>query len=547
MRRTFPMVAVAVTVLAAVATLSPAVATPSVAAAGGRDPQGTVSTAPPYRSSVRITAHSAVVQAIAASTIIARATPWTNANVPYNQDAYVDGYRTDCSGFVSMAWGLTDGYGDPVSLTTQTLPGVATPIPYSQLLPGDALVYNSTADPVDGSHAVLFGGWTDPSEQYYYAYEEAGGEGAIVSIVPMPYWPGVMDGTGQWIAYRYGGYQADLPAIPAVPPASPYAPSSIWSAGSTATTASVAWNPSVSATSYLVLRNGAVIASTAATSFTDSGLAPSETYVYQVEAVNGHGPSPASGAVAIETQSGAVAIVAPGNGGYWIGASDGGVFTYGNLQFYGSMGGRPLNQPVVGMAATPDGKGYWLVAADGGIFSFGDAHFYGSTGNLRLNQPVVGMASTADGKGYWLVAADGGIFSFGDAHFYGSMGNVRLNQPVVGMAATPDGGGYWMGAADGGIFSFGDAQFHGSMVGHTSAPVASMAAARNPGGAQGYYLMGSDGAVYTADATYRGGLFGRGYHDLRAIGVAPGGYLLVHLGTVNGVWSVAGFGVSSDP
>ena len=32
------------------------------------------------------------------------------------------------------------------------------------------------------------------------------------------------------------------------------------------------------------------------------------------------------------------------------------------------------------MAATPDGKGYWLVASDGGIFAFGDAPFYGSTG-----------------------------------------------------------------------------------------------------------------------------------------------------------------------
>ena len=39
-----------------------------------------------------------------------------------------------------------------------------------------------------------------------------------------------------------------------------------------------------------------------------------------------------------------------------------------------------LNQPIVGMAATPDGGGYWLVASDGGIFTFGDAAFYGSTG-----------------------------------------------------------------------------------------------------------------------------------------------------------------------
>ena len=52
------------------------------------------------------------------------------------------------------------------------------------------------------------------------------------------------------------------------------------------------------------------------------------------------------------------------------------------------------------MAPTPDGKGYWLVASDGGIFSFGDAGFFGSTGGLHLNEPIVGMAPTPDGRGY---------------------------------------------------------------------------------------------------------------------------------------------------
>ena len=87
------------------------------------------------------------------------------------------------------------------------------------------------------------------------------------------------------------------------------------------------------------------------------------------------------------------------------------MFTFGNAPFWGSTGGIALNQPVVGMAATPDGGGYWLVAADGGIFTYGDARFWGSTGSIRLNKPIVGMAATADGNGYWLVASDGGIFS----------------------------------------------------------------------------------------------------------------------------------------
>ncbi len=107
--------------------------------------------------------------------------------------------------------------------------------------------------------------------------------------------------------------------------------------------------------------------------------------------------------------------------------------------------GIHLNQPIVGMAATPDGGGYWLVASDGGIFTFGDAGFFGSTGALRLNQPIVGMAATPDGGGYWLVASDGGIFTFGDAGFFGSTGAIHLNQPIVGMAATPTGTatGWW--------------------------------------------------------------------------------------------------------
>ena len=60
------------------------------------------------------------------------------------------------------------------------------------------------------------------------------------------------------------------------------------------------------------------------------------------------------------------------------------------------------------------------MASDGGIFSFGDAQFYGSTGDIHLNQPIVGMAATPDGGGYWLVASDGGIFAYGDAAFSGS-------------------------------------------------------------------------------------------------------------------------------
>jgi hypothetical protein len=152
-------------------------------------------------------------------------------------------------------------------------------------------------------------------------------------------------------------------------------------------------------------------------------------------------------------------------GGYWLVAANGSVVGFGAPSF-GSMAGKPLNQPVVAMAATWDGGGYWLAARDGGVFSFGDARYHGSTGAIRLNQPIVGMAADQVTGGYWMVAADGGAFSF-DAPFLGSMGDARLDQPIVGMGVTTTGSGYWMVGSDGGIFSFGDALFHGSTGGVT--------------------------------------------------------------------------------
>ena len=167
-------------------------------------------------------------------------------------------------------------------------------------------------------------------------------------------------------------------------------------------------------------------------------------------------------------------------GQYWLVGSDGGVFALGGAPFYGSMGGRTLNAPIVGIATTPVGDGYWLVASDGGIFAFGGAAFLGSMGGSPLNSPIVGMAAGGNGVGYYLVAADGGVFAFGGASFYGSMGGSPLNSPIVGVAPTGSvvstagtvvGSGYFLVGEDGGNLRVGNAQFTGSFVGASSAPV----------------------------------------------------------------------------
>ena len=95
-----------------------------------------------------------------------------------------------------------------------------------------------------------------------------------------------------------------------------------------------------------------------------------------------------------------------------------------------------LNQPIVGMAATPSGNGYWLVASDGGIFSFGDAGFHGSTGAMTLNQPITSLIQTR--LGYDLVAKDGGVFNF-NSPFVGSGASSELYGSVVDAASRVGG------------------------------------------------------------------------------------------------------------
>jgi hypothetical protein len=91
-----------------------------------------------------------------------------------------------------------------------------------------------------------------------------------------------------------------------------------------------------------------------------------------------------------------------------------------------------LNRPIVGISPTPDNQGYWLVASDGGVFAF-NAPFRGSMGRVRLNRPVNGLV--AFGDGYLMVASDGGIFDFSNQPFFGSLGGVTLPAPIIGVTA----------------------------------------------------------------------------------------------------------------
>ena len=189
--------------------------------------------------------------------------------------------------------------------------------------------------------------------------------------------------------------------------------------------------------------------------------------------------------------------------GDWLVGSDGGVFTFGFAQFYGSTGAIRLQRPIVGITPTANDRGYWLVASDGGVFSFGNAGFYGSIPGLgigpagssdakRLNAPIVGMVPSADGRGYCMVAADGGVFTFGDARFAGSCpGLGGCGAPAVAVMPDQTGNGYWLVTSTGSVFAFGDARIHGS-PGPQAAPVVATVATTDGGG---YLILLSNGTV----------------------------------------------------
>jgi hypothetical protein len=83
-----------------------------------------------------------------------------------------------------------------------------------------------------------------------------------------------------------------------------------------------------------------------------------------------------------------------------------------------------------------------MVARDGGIFSFGDVPFYGSLPSRGVRATnAVGMAPSPSGKGYWIARADGSVYAFGDAQDFGYYTPSPCD-PVAGIFANPKVQGY---------------------------------------------------------------------------------------------------------
>ncbi|WP_197084700.1 hypothetical protein, partial [Saccharothrix sp. ST-888] len=158
-------------------------------------------------------------QPISRADVIARAQSWVAENVPYSQSVYyTDGngtYRTDCSGFISMAWNLPSSGADNWGATTWTLPDFATRLgSLDELQAGDMI------DKTD-QHVVLFKQWADAAHSAAVVLELARpGTKARQSTYTRAYL-----NANDFLPFRYDRI-LDAPTPPAPPPAAPHG--SLW-------------------------------------------------------------------------------------------------------------------------------------------------------------------------------------------------------------------------------------------------------------------------------------------------------------------------------
>ncbi len=142
---------------------------------------------------------SAQLEAAARQKVIDRAAKWMNGYkggvVPYSMSRWIKSgtiyssyqsgsWRTDCSGYASMALQIPSSYGGPnteaLATTTYTtkLSGI------SQLRKGDLIIDPRTSDG-DFRHVVIFQKWKDASNKSlgYWAYEQRGTYGTTHRVL----------------------------------------------------------------------------------------------------------------------------------------------------------------------------------------------------------------------------------------------------------------------------------------------------------------------------------------------------------------------------
>ena len=164
-------------------TTAPTATIPGTNDKGGAG-QGQVTTSTAQEAPASNVSPLLSASSITRSEVISRANGWVNKGLVYNWNTTYNGYRTDCSGYASMAWKLAT----PGLDTTSFVPtGVASWLgSKNDLKPGDALLNDAAGA---SGHIVIFDQWADSSHNSYVGYEFTG-TGVHHRTIPYPYFSG---------------------------------------------------------------------------------------------------------------------------------------------------------------------------------------------------------------------------------------------------------------------------------------------------------------------------------------------------------------------
>ena len=174
----------------------------------------------------------------------------------------------------------------------------------------------------------------------------------------------------------------------------------------------------------------------------------------------------------------------PSGHGYWVCASDGRVFEFGDAVQHGNLVQQGIDDTVCGFAVRPQGDGYWLLGTEGDVYRFGNALYHGdliTVGGLTQGAVPSAIEAVADGNGYRCVTSAGGVFDYGSAPYYTllpgndindpqkwiypagipqtfdppSLLDVRLNAPITGIRRMTTEPGFYTLGSDGSVFVYG--------------------------------------------------------------------------------------------
>lgn len=111
-----------------------------------------------------------------------------------------------------------------------------------------------------------------------------------------------------------------------------------------------------------------------------------------------------------------------------------------------SLGGQVLPYPIVKILRDYTGNGYWLIASNGEVYPFGDAPNCGSLPDRAKVDDIVSAAMGQNGRGYWLAQRNGDVWTFNSCpnSTITNQGNAkgRTTSPIVAMVGSAAGTGY---------------------------------------------------------------------------------------------------------